>query len=96
MPFVYSWRVAKFLYNDVIACWAKLHYNHTDNGTRFAGSFAQLCKKLGIIHHCITAGNSKAYGQVQGIIQMLKDYIWNGLNLPGSFWLNHLALALSR
>ena len=64
---------AEFLYNDLVARWGKQCYVWTDNGTIFAGSFAWLCKDLGIIHHHITIGNSKANGQVEWTITMLKD-----------------------
>ena len=95
MPSLHSWRVAKFLYNDLVAHWGKLHYVQTDNGAEFAGSFAWLCKGLGIIHHHITIGNSKANGQVKQTIRMLKDCIRRGLTkMPTTFWTNHLALAL--
>ena len=60
VPLLHSWRASKFLYDDLVTYWGKLHYVQTDNGTIFAGSFAQLCKGLGIIHHYITVGNSKA------------------------------------
>ena len=62
VPSLHSWRVAKFLYDDLVACWGKLCYVQTDNGAEFAGSFAWLCKGLGIVHHQITIGNSKANG----------------------------------
>ena len=95
MPSLHSWRAAKFLYDDLVARWGKLRYVRTDNGTEFAGSFAQLCKGLGIIHHLITIGNSKANRQVEQTIRMLKDCIWRGLTkMPATFWMNHLALAL--
>ena len=62
MPSLHSWRVAEFLYNDLVACWGKLCYILTSKGAEFVGSFAQLCKGLGIVHHHITIGNSKANG----------------------------------
>ena len=79
MPSLHGWRAAKFLYNDLVACWGKPHYVQTDNGTKFVGSFAWLCKGLGIVHHHITVGNSKANGQVERTIRMLKDCIQRGL-----------------
>ena len=95
IPSLHSWRVAKFLYDDLVAHWGKLHYIQTDNGTEFAGSFAQLCKGLGIIHHHITIGNSKANRQVEWRIRTLKDCIRHGLTkMPATFWMNHFALAL--
>ena len=95
MPSLHSWRAAEFLYDDLVARWGKLRYVQTDNGTEFAGSFAQLCKGLGIIHHHITVGNSKAKGQVEWTIRMLKDCIRRGLTkMPATFWTNHLAPAL--
>ena len=80
VPSLHSWRAAKFLYNDLVACWGKLHYVWTDNGAEFVGSFAWLCKGLGIIHHHITIGNSKANGQVEWMIRTLKDSIRCNLN----------------
>ena len=95
MPSLHSWRAAKFLYDDLVARWGKPHYVRTDNGAEFAGSFAQLCKGLGIVHHHITVGNSKANGQVKRMIRMLKDCIQRGLTkMPTTFWTNHLAPAL--
>ena len=95
VPSLHSWRVAKFLYDDLVAYWGKLHYVQTDNGAEFTGSFAELCKELGIVHHHITVGNSKANRQVLQMIRMLKDCIWHGLTkAPTTFWMNHLALAL--
>ena len=95
MPSLHSWRVAEFLYNDLVAHWGKLHYIQTDNGAEFAGSFAWLCKGLGIVHHHITIGNSKANGQVEWMIRTLKDCIHvQPDQVPTTFWMNHLALAL--
>ena len=95
MPSLHSWRAAKFLYDDLVAHWGKPCYIQTDNGAEFAGSFAWLCKGLGIVHDHITIGNSKANGQVEQTIRMLKDCIWCGLTKePATFWTNHLALAL--
>ena len=51
VPPLHSWRVAEFLYNDLVAHWGKPHYVWTNNGAEFAGSFAQLCKGLSIVHH---------------------------------------------
>ena len=75
VPSLHSWRAAKFLYDNLVARWGKPRYVWTDNGAEFAGSFAQLCKGLGIVHHHITIGNSKANGQVEWTIRMLKDCI---------------------
>ena len=62
---------------------------------KFAGSFAWLCKGLGIVHHHITVGNSKANGQVERTIRTLKDCIRRSLTkMPATFWMNHLAPAL--
>ena len=95
VPSLHNWRAAVFLYNDPVARWGKLHYVHTDNGAEFVSSFARLCKGLGIVHHHITIGNSKANGQVKWTIRMLKDCIQCGLTkMPTTFWTNHLALAL--
>ena len=65
MPPLHSWRAAEFLYDDLVACWGKPRYVRIDNSAEFAGSFAQLCKGLGIVHHHTTTGNSKANGQVE-------------------------------
>ena len=62
VPSLYSWRVTKYLYNNVVACWGKLCYILIDKGAKFVGSFIRLCKGVGIIHHHITVGNSKANG----------------------------------
>ena len=81
--------------NDLVAHWGKPCYIWTDNGAEFADSFARLCKGLGIIHHYITIGNSKANGQVKRMIRTLKDCIWHGLNkMPATFWTNYLASVL--
>ena len=79
VPSLHSWRAAKFLYDDLVACWGKLRYIWANNGAEFAGSFAWLCKGLGIVHHHITIGNSKANRQVERMIRMLKDCIQCGL-----------------
>ena len=95
MPSLHSWRVAEFLYDDLVAHWGKPHYVQTDNGTKFVGSFARLCKGLGIVHHHITIGNSEANRQVEWMIRTLKDCIQHSLSkMPATFWTNHLALAL--
>ena len=69
MPSLHSWRVAEFLYDDLVARWGKPCYVQTNNGIESVGSFAQLCKGLGIIHHHITIGNSKANGQIERMIR---------------------------
>ena len=95
VPSLHSWRLAEFLHYNLVACWGKPHYVWPNNGTEFAGSFAWLCKGLGIVHHHITVGNSKANGQVERTIRMLKDCIWYGLTrTPTTFWTNHLASVL--
>ena len=94
-PSLHSWRAAKFLYDNLVARWGKPHCVWTNNSAEFVGSFAQLCKGLGIVHHCITVGNNKANGQVGWMIGMLKDCIQCSLTkVPATFWMNHLALAL--
>ena len=40
VPSLHSWRVAEFLYDDLVAHWGKLCYILTDNGAEFVGSFA--------------------------------------------------------
>ena len=68
----------------------------TDNGAEFQGSFHRLCKALGIVHHRITVGNSKANGQVERTIRTLKEVIRRGLTKePATFWSNHLGPALA-
>ena len=95
VPSLHSWRAAEFLYDDLVARWDKPCYVRTDNGTEFVGSFAWLCKGLGIVHHHITIGNSKANRQVERTIRTLKDCIRCGLTkMPATFWTNHLAPAL--
>ena len=95
VPLLHSWRAAKFLYDDLVARWGKPHYVRIDNSAEFAGSFAWLCKGLGIIYHHITVSNSKANSQVEWMIRMLRGYIRLGLTKePATFWMNHLASAL--
>ena len=95
VPSLHSWRVTEFLYNDLVARWGEPCYIQTDNGTEFVGSFAQLCKGLGIVHHHITIGISKANGQVEQTIRTLKDCIRRSLTkTPATFWTNHLAPVL--
>ena len=95
MPLLHSWRVAKFLCNDLVPHWGKPHYVQTDNSSKFVGSFAQLCKRLGIIHHHITIGNRKASGHIEWMIRIFKDCIQRGLTKdPATFWMKHLALAM--
>ena len=95
VPSLHSWRVAEFLYNDLVAHWGKPRYIQTNNDAEFVGSFARLCKGLGIIHHHTTIGNSKANGQAERMIRTLKDCIRRGLTkAPTTFWTKHLALAL--
>ena len=79
--------------------WLPIEASHATSrqirGTKFMGSFAWLYKGLGIIHHYIAIGNSKANGQVECRIRILKDYNWHGPKKePASFWTNHLALSL--
>ena len=86
IPSLHSWRAAEFLYEDLVARWGKPRYVQTDNGAEFAGSFAWLCKGLGIVHHHITVGNSKANGKVEQTIRTLKDCIRRGLTkTPATF-----------
>ena len=96
MPSLHSWRAAEFLYDDLVACWGKLHA--TSGPTMALSLQAALhgcAKVLVLFHHHITIGNSKANGQVKWMIRMLKDCIRHGLTkMPATFWTNHLALAL--
>ena len=94
-PLLHSWRATEFLYDNLVARWGKPRCVQTDNGSKFAGSFARLCKGLGIVYHHITIGNSKANGQVKQTIRTLKDCIRRGLTkTPATFWTNHLSQAL--
>ena len=78
--------------------WLPVGANRAMSGPTMALSLQaalQLCKGLGIVHHHITVGNSKANRQVEWMIRMLKDCIRHGLTkMPTTFWTNHLALAL--
>ena len=95
VPSLHSWRVAEFLYDDLVARWGKQSYVQTNNGAKFAGSFARLCKGLGIVHHHITISNSKANGHVEWMIRMLEDCIQRSLTkVPTTFWINYLASPL--
>ena len=78
MPSLHSWRAAEFLY-DLVSCWGKPRWVRTDNGAEYRGSFEKLCKGLAIVHHRITAGNSKANGQVERVIHLLKDVCRKGM-----------------
>ena len=40
VPLLHIWRVAKFLYDDLVAYWGKPRYIQTNNGAKFMGSFA--------------------------------------------------------
>ena len=61
-PSLHSWRAAEFLYHRIVTQWGKPRYVRTDNGSEYQGSFHRLCAALGIAHHKITVGNSKANG----------------------------------
>ena len=65
MPLLHSWRASKFLYDDLVPHWTKLRYVWKDNGAEFVGSFAWLCKGLGVDYHQITVGNSEANKQAE-------------------------------
>ena len=96
VPSLHSWRAADFLYDRIIVQWGKPMFIRTDNGAEFQGSFHRLCKALGIAHHRITVGNSKANGQVERTIRTLKEVIRRGLTKePATFWSNHLGPALA-
>ncbi len=79
MPSLLSWRAADFLYQRIVTQWGKLCFIRTDNGSKIQGSLHRLCESLGIEHHRITAGNSKANGQVEPVICTLKEVIHRGL-----------------
>ena len=50
---------------------------------------------MGITHHHITPGNSKANGQVERTIRTIKEVIRRGLTeSPDSFWSDHMPAAL--
>ena len=70
-PSRHSWRAAQVFYQEVLARWGKPKYVCTDNGTEYAGSFACLCKGMGITLCHITTGNSKGNGQVQRVIRTI-------------------------
>ena len=94
-PSTHSWRAAQALYQEVLARWGKPRYVRTDNGPEYKGSFAWLCGGMGITHHHITPGNSKANGQVERTIRTIKEVIRRGLTeSPDSFWSDHLPAAL--
>ena len=62
VPLLHSWRVAKFLYDKLVARWGKPRWVQMDNGSEFAGDFAAFCKAAGIVQRRISVGNSKANG----------------------------------
>ena len=83
-----------FFYNEMVTCWGNLHYSQIDKGVEFVGSFAWLCKGLNIIYRYITVGNSKANGQVERTIWILRNCIQHGLmKEPTSFWIKPLGLS---
>ena len=95
VPSLHSWRAAHFLYEQVMSRWGKPRYVRTDNGKEFHGSFSRLCKGLGIVHHRITVGNSKANGQVERTIRTIKDGLRRGLTRHAtSYWSDHLPAVL--
>ena len=49
VPSLHSWRAAEFL-EDIMHRWGKPRYVRTDHGSEFKGSFARLCKVLGVVH----------------------------------------------
>ena len=49
VPSLHSWCTAEFL-EDIMHWWGKPRYVRTDHGSEFKGSFAHLCKILGIMH----------------------------------------------
>ena len=61
VPSLNSWRAADFL-QEIMGRWGKPRYVRTDHGSEFKGSFARLCKVLGIVHQQLTVGNSKGNG----------------------------------
>jgi len=96
VPSLHSWRTAEFLY-DIIARWGKPKWVRTDNGAEYQGCFAKLCKGLAIAHHHITVGNSKANGQAERTIRLIKQVCRKGVTAdPQTFWSNHLPAALMR
>ena len=75
--------------------WGKPRYLWTNHGSEFKGSFAFLCKVLGILHQKPMTGNSKGNGQVERIIHIIKDAIRRGLSQwLDTFWSDHVGLAL--
>ena len=66
-----------------------------DHGLEFKRSFARLCKVLDIVHQKLTTSNNNSNGQVERIIQTIKDAIHRGLSQwLDIFWSNHVGLAL--
>ena len=63
VPLLHSWRAAELLYDDLVACWGKLHFIWTDNSVKFVGSLAWIHKGLSIILYKITIGKSKVNGR---------------------------------
>ena len=49
VPSLHSWRAAEFL-EDIMHRWGKPRYVQMDHGSEFKGSFAHLCKVLGVVH----------------------------------------------
>ena len=49
VPSLHSWRAVEFL-EDIMHQWGKPRYVRTDHGSEFKGSFARLCKVLGVVH----------------------------------------------
>ena len=48
IPSKHSWRVAEFLWEEIVCRWGRPSWVRTDNGTEFAGSFEALVGSLGV------------------------------------------------
>lgn len=90
-----AWRTAEFLWGDIICRWGKPAWIRTDNGTEFKGMFNEVCTSLGIKHRCITVLNSKANGQVERAIRVIKESIRKLMTqYPDSHWSDHLGTTI--
>ena len=69
MPSLHSWMATKFLHDDLVAHWGKPHYVWSDNGAKFVGSFALLCKGLGIINTTSLLAIAKLMGGLKDAIK---------------------------
>lgn len=67
----------------------------TDNGREFAGIFSAMCAQFGIQHNRITVGNSKANGQAERGIRVIKEGIRKAMTLDqDTQWSDHVGSVL--